>query len=369
MQKLNILITCIGGVFALDTIEALRSDADLKIRVIGVDASPETINRFFVDAFYPVPLASERPEDFVSALRDICLKESVPIVIPGADEEVLVLSHAKKIFSDAGITCSVEDHAKVELMRDKASLFLHLSKMGIAMPKFFIISKAEDILSAANKLGYPNERFILKPRTGRGARGLIIVDSGVSEFKIVPSSRNYGIANLESVIERLQKEEKSLNLMAMEYLPGPAYDVDCLANKGIPLQLVVRRRLWKDPFSPMSQGCRIERNPDMESIVRQIVNGMKLTYLFDFDFGTTAQGKPGLLELNPRWSGAVAAALSGGINIPSCLVRTMIGLPVPIVDLEVGACMFPVTRMAFMRADSSRPSDFLTGEDHDHSNL
>ena len=347
VENLNVLITCVGGFFALDTIETLRLDKELKVRVVGVDANPEVGNRFFVDSFHAVPLASENPDEFVAALLDICKGESVDIVISGADEEVLALSRVKKTFLDAGVRCAVEDTDKVELTRDKFRLFQHLSKSGIPLPRFAGVCSAEDIAVQANQLGYPDRRVILKPRTGRGARGLIVLDSNVSEFTDSSEARGYGIGNLDATTEKLRGEAGPLGLMAMEYLPGPIYDVDCVATEGIPLCIVPRRRLWDTPFSRGIEGHEIVRNSEMERTTQRIAETLSLNYAFDCDFGTTEDGRPGLLEINPRWSGSVAAALAGGINIPSLLVRSMLGLPAPTVRLRVGARVFPVTRMAF----------------------
>lgn len=350
-SKLNVLMTCIGGVFALDIIEALRLDKKLNIRLIGADANPDVVNRFFVDSFYSVPNASKTPNEFVASLLDICQQESVDIVIPSADEEVLAVSRAKQAFLELGIKPTVEEPAKVELIRDKARLFTHLSSQGVPLPKFVPISNAQDILRWANYLQYPDQKFILKPISGRGARNLIVVDSKASEFTVASSGRGYGVGNLESVVETLRHEDP-LALMAMEYLLGPAFDVDCVAKKGQVLSLVVRRRLWKDPFSPMSQGCRIEHNEQIEQQIIKMVDVLSLNGIFDFDFATAKDGTPGLLEINPRWSGAVGASVAGGVNIPSILVRSILGRPIPNIDLTVGMCMFPVTRMGFTRMDS-----------------
>ena len=40
MSTVNVLITCVGGIFSLETIRALRLDTDLNVRVVGVDAVP-----------------------------------------------------------------------------------------------------------------------------------------------------------------------------------------------------------------------------------------------------------------------------------------------------------------------------------------
>lgn len=352
MSTLNVLITCVGGVFSLDTIRALRLDTDLNVRVIGVDADPGVVNRWFVDSFHQVPNASTDPEAFADALMEVCQGESVDVVVPGADEEVYALSRVKKAFLDAGVKCAAEDWDKVALMRDKVQFFKRLSQSNIPLPKFATASTPQDIATAVPQLGYPGRRVILKPRTGRGARGLIVIDSEVDEYTTGSEARGYAIGNLDRVTENLSEVGGDLGLMAMEYLPGAIFDVDCVARDGVPLCIVPRRRLWDTPFSRGVEGHQIERNQEIERLTEQITAALSLNYVFDCDFGTTADGRPGLLELNPRWSGSVAAGLAGGVNVPGLLVRSMMGLPVPAVDLRFGGKAFPVTRMAFATSDS-----------------
>lgn len=357
MSTLNVLITCVGGVFSLDTIRALRLDTELNVRVVGVDADPGVVNRWFVDSFHHVPKASTDPEDFADALLKVCRAESVEVVVPGADEEVYALSRVKKAFLDEGVKCAAEDWDKVALMRDKVQFFQRLAQSRIPLPKFAAASTAQDVAAAAPQLGYPDRRVILKPRTGRGARGLIVIDAKVDEYTTGSEARGYAIGNLDHVTENLSGVGGDLGLMAMEYLPGAIFDVDCVARDGVPLCIVPRRRLWDTPFSRGVEGHQIEHNQEIERLTEQITAALSLNYVFDCDFGTTADGRPGLLELNPRWSGSVAAGLAGGVNVPSILVRSMMGLELPTVDITFGAKAFPVTRMAFSTSDCREKID------------
>ena len=351
MAKTNVLVTCIGGVFSLDTFRSLRADKELDVRIIGVDGNPEVVNRHFADVFYPVPLATTHPDDFIETVLDICQRESVDVLIPCSDEEALATSAAKKRLSDVGVACAVEDHEKVLLMRDKAALFAHVAECGVSMPRFTRLSDVNALPEVAEQMGYPDARFVLKPTTSRGARNFMIVDSGRTVYRVLSEERNSGHGNLEDVTRRLKEEESGLNLMAAEYLPGPAYDVDCVATNGKPLCIVPRRRLWKDAFSPVSQGCRVEKNEGLERLTREIVQAMSLNYAFDLDCGTRDDGSPGLFELNPRVSGSVAAATGGGVNVLAILVRSVLGLPVEETEIRYGATMFPTTRMGFISED------------------
>jgi carbamoyl-phosphate synthase large subunit len=349
MPKINVLLTCIGGFFALDIVDAIRMDNDLDVRIVGVDGDPDVVNRHFLDTFYPVPLAATAPDDFVSALLEICRQEAIDIVLPGADEEVWALSRVKDKFLGIGTKCAVQDSDTVELIRDKVRFFETASQAGVSVPGFAAVSSTEEFVQVANWLGYPDRRVVLKPRTGRGARGVIIVDPDAGDLTVIQEARGFELGSLDQIAEKLDKEEGPLALMAMEFLPGDIYDVDCLADEGVPKCVVPRRRLWGTPFSRGVEGHQIVRNEAMEQVTRTIAETLSLSYVFDCDFGTTADGLPGLLEINPRWSGSVTAAIAGGVNLPSLLVRSMAGLPVPTLQLRTGMNVFPVIRMAFQR--------------------
>jgi carbamoyl-phosphate synthase large subunit len=307
---------------------------------------------FYVDAYYSLPLASTQPEAFVQALLDVCRQEQVDLVIPGADEEVFAIADARERFERAGVKIAVESRDKVELTRDKLRFLEHLKAAGIELPPFAELSQVSDLPAVAESLGYPGQPLILKPRVGRGARGLIVVDPSVNHMDHGAESRGYAIGDVEHVMGLLASMEHPLGLVAMEFLPGDIWDVDCVAKDGVPLCIVPRRRLWDTPFSRGVEGHRIERNVEIEALMYKIAGALSYNYVFDCDFGTSADGKPGLLELNPRWSGSVAAALAGGVNVPAVLVRSMMDLPIPAVEIKPGGIARPKTRMVFEGNDN-----------------
>lgn len=343
----TVLITCIGGVYSRDTIEALRLDRELHLRLVGCDADPDPVNRHFVDVFRQVPNASQEPDDFACVLLECCRELGVSAVVSGADEEVLALSRHRDAFTALGVTCAVESTTTLAILRDKAALFDRLRDAGVRVPAYRRVDSAAEVALAADALGYPERPFVLKPSTGRGARGLMLVDSTIPGVTNPAGSRGYVRGNLAGIAAAVS-EAGGTNLLAMEYLPGPAYDVDCVATAGVPHCLVVRRRLWRDPLSPVSQGCRIERHEALESLTRDVVAALTLSFACDLDFGTAPDGSVGLFEVNPRWSGAVASALGGGVNIPAVLIRSLRGMPLGSTDVQPGRSMFPVTRMTFV---------------------
>lgn len=368
MTSTTVLLTCTGGRFAADIVEALRADDGLGARVVGTDADPGVLNQLVVDAFHPLPLAAEEPDAFLAELRTIVEEEGVDAVLPGSDEEALVLARgatrsaagrpAKGETSErsaatvGGAAVAVAEAKTVELVRDKARLFEHLADAGLDLPPFGRVDGPDDLEDLADEAGYPDRCLVLKPATGRGARGLVLVDPDAGAAHVEPRGRDILTGDLASVKEHLDGRSAPWGLVGMEHLEGPAFDVDVVARAGEPLCLVPRQRLWDDPFSPASQGCRIERHPGVEELARDIVGCLGLDHVVDLDVGLAADGRPGLFEVNPRMSGAVAAALAGGVNVPAIAVRNLLGMELPgKLQPEEGRCMFPSTRMLFTDRD------------------
>ncbi len=347
-RSYTVLLTCVGGVYARDTIEALRLDVEQQLRIVGTDAAGDVANRYAVDAFYQVPSAAADPNGFLDVVTGTCRRERVDLVLPCADDEVTVLAGARDRLEAAGIRCAVQDVRTLETVRDKLRLFDYLCAAGIPVPRYAAVRSANNLVSVASSLGYPRTPFVLKPSVSRGARGVTIVDPGVSALRALPGSRGHRTGPVGAVAKALTEEGVTVPLMAMELLSGAAYDVDCLADRGRAYCTVVRRRLWRDPLSPVSQGCRIEAHPEIEALVAQIALALGLDGAVDMDFGSAPNGTAGLFEVNPRWSGSVASSLAGGVNVPALLVRQLRGLPLLNTSVTPGSSMFPVTRMTFV---------------------
>lgn len=329
MREVRVLLTCIGGRFSRDIIRLLKENRNPKITVVGVDTNPDVAAKGELESFYTVPRGTD--SKYVPQILEICKKESIGIVIPCADEEVLAISRKKKVFDDEGIICAVDDIRTIFLTSDKWKLFEHLSRLNIPMPKYRLVHNIQDIRDSADYFGYPENKFVLKPPIGRGTRNVWIIGKDCEG--------EYSLDKLYTIFE--EKKPKKFGYLAMEYLPGPAYDVDVLAKEGKSICTVPRRREWKNKLSPYSQGCIVEKNTDPMNFVKTIVALLNLNYVYDFDCGTTADGRSAIYEINPRFSGAIAASAAAGANIPVMLVRMLLGMDLPKCNIRFGTRMRP----------------------------
>lgn len=330
MLKSKVLLTCIGGRFSINTIKALKKPSGIKVKVVGVDMKTDVEARHYVDAFYTVPAGSDK--EYITRLLDIAQKERVEIIMPCSDEEAIALCRAKGNFAKKGITCAVDKSNTVELVTDKCKLFEFLSQKRIPMPRFKPISCVRQISDFAQYLDYPKHKFVIKPARSRGARDVWVI------------GEDAGMCPLKKLLRDLKERKiKQFNYLAMEFLPGPAYDVDLLAKNGRPLCILNRRRLWRNKLSGFSQGCIVEENKPLTDFVAKASALLKLNYVYDFDCGTYLNGMPAVYEINPRFSGAIAAGIGSGVNIPQMLIRMIKGLNIPKQNIKFNVSMFPVS--------------------------
>lgn len=339
-------MTCVGGFFGLDFIRAIKSDPDMPVHLTGMDSNPNVVAKHYVDSFYSIKTSPENTESYTNDLLEVCKKESIQVLLPSADEEVLAVSlHADK-FKALGIQCSVEPKETVLMLRDKIKTFQTLEAAGLDIPKYCSVQSTEDVKRFADLVGYPDQPFILKPNTGRGARGLFVLDASCTELERGSEARGYDKASLDLFLSLAQKEPNLItDQMAMEMLYGNVHDVDCLSDQGKPVCILVRERLTTNQFSRGVEGHEIIENDSMKAFVTQAIQVLNFNNCNDFDFLVTKDGKPGLIEINPRWSGSVIAGVAAGVNYPNMLIRKLMGIPLPNINIQTGVKSYSVNRL------------------------
>ena len=87
-KKIKILLTCIGHVPKKLFLSELKKSFKYDYEIIGTDTNKKTKNSKYVDYFYKVP--SGKNKNFNNAIYKICLKHKINIVLPAADEGLIL---------------------------------------------------------------------------------------------------------------------------------------------------------------------------------------------------------------------------------------------------------------------------------------
>lgn len=166
MEQKKVLVTGIGGNVGQGIIRNIKA-SDYDIKVIGTNISAFSPGNHLCDAFYEVPYAYD--ENYIPTIQKIIAKEGVDLIIPSTDYESYYLS-----VNRAQLNCPVATSAAstTTIYLDKYETFLHHEKHGIAF--------AKATLPSLYKGEY--KECILKPKKGRGSRGLHLNPKSWEQF-------------------------------------------------------------------------------------------------------------------------------------------------------------------------------------------
>ncbi|MBI2075734.1 MAG: ATP-grasp domain-containing protein [Candidatus Aenigmarchaeota archaeon] len=310
-NEIRIILTSVGGLVSPGIMSGLRSNEKCKFRIIGTDMEKCAVGFLMADSHYVVPPGSEETL-FVEKMLEIAKKERADIIIPMSDEEVLTVSKNKKIFEENGVKCLCNNYETTRKCIDKGLLMDFLKSNGVETPRFFLPKSVSELSDAAHQLGYPDESVILKPRIGRGTRGVWLLKENFSD-EIFKYRGELKLITLDGMIKQLENLRHIGNFMLMEYLPGEEFSVDTLSEKGNPLYILPRKRI--KTVTGVSQSALIENNEIVSRYVTEISRVLSFDSNFNVQLKYSRSQKLLVYEINPRVSGTIVANKAAGIDL------------------------------------------------------
>ncbi len=141
----------------------------------------------------------------------------------------------------------------------------------------------------------------------------------------------------------------ALPAIVMERLFPPAFDIDVLAKDGIMLRAMPRRRL--NPAGIPFTGGVLVPQPDLLALAERITAALGLSWLYDYDLMSTRAGMPVPIELNPRPSGSIAAAILAGVPFYDDLISVAKGEPLQAITMPGEIAVIPYTDCKLVPVD------------------
>lgn len=205
-RNIKILLTCVGGRLIFDIIKALRDADDFNAFIIGVDTDGSAHGRVLCDEFYVVPDSEKYKDKWITKIFTIHKNFGFDVIITLSEGECILVSENKRKFEDKKIRVSVGDFDFLKIITDKYKMMSFLKENKIHSGSFLAINNKNQALNAIKELGYPKKMVVLKPRSGRGSRGILICKEDQFKFKYLLPDRFCGIGNFESIFFELKKK-------------------------------------------------------------------------------------------------------------------------------------------------------------------
>lgn len=162
----NILVTGIGGVVGQGILRNIK-DLHLEGKLIGANVVQVSAGNYMCDHVYKVPYAYE--ENYISVMKEICLKEQIGLIIPSTDYEAFYLAEAQQEF---GCPVAASPAAVTKMCLDKFLNYKAFAQFDIPFAASYLPSEYKDQF----------KRYVLKPREGRGSRNIFVDPPRPADF-------------------------------------------------------------------------------------------------------------------------------------------------------------------------------------------
>lgn len=290
----RVLVTGAGGPAGVAVIRSLLQRADLTVFAADMDG--------WASGLYLVPASQRRlvppgaSEEFVPVLRQLVAEDHLDLVISTVDVELLSVAGRRDELAPAVLAAPSAETLRVAL--DKLALAELCEPTGRA---------PRTVLAGLDALAVDWEfPAFAKPRTGAGSRGIRIVHD-------------------RAALEQLPLDE---GLIVQDLLPGEEYSVDVLADaKGNIVAAVPRVRARVD--SGVAIAGRTVRDPELEETAAQVARAIGLVGVANVQLRRGRDGRAMLLEVNPRFPGALPLTIEAGVDIPSLVADLFLGRDLP----------------------------------------
>jgi carbamoyl-phosphate synthase large subunit len=253
---------------------------------------PHAVGLYIADGGFVVPPGQSA--EFLPTLRRICQQEQVAALIPLVDEELL---SALELERD-GVAVLLPRRQFVAVCLDKFELMRHLHEKHIRAPETRLGS------SDLSHLRFP---IVVKPRRGRGSRGV-------------------GIARSEEELVSLLKASPCApeQLVLQSYIEGLEFTTSVVVWRDGEIQAVVPKEIISK--RGITRLAVTRRNTKIERLCYQIQEALQADGPFNVQLRLDVEtGEPIPFEINPRFSTTVSLTMAAGVDEVGSLIAQALG--------------------------------------------
>lgn len=246
------------------------------------------------------------PDRFVGDLVDYLERTGATVLIPG-HEDILPIARLRDRFP-AAIKIPVGDAAALALVSNKWQLVRLARECGVDVPASFKPETREELERRLHEIEYP---AVIKPQVGNSAKGVFIV-----------RNREEARARFDEVVDTYSLEPPRWPIV-QAFAPGSGYGVCLLYNHGELCAAFCERYLrCKDGDVGTSVFRESVDAPALVERASALMRPLRWHGLVHLDFMCDlANGRMSLIEVNPRFWGALDLAVRAGVDFPWLLYR------------------------------------------------
>lgn len=248
------------------------------------------------DHSFGVPLCSA--PDYADVLFDYCRTNSIGLLVPTIDPELMPLAQARDRFAAAGTLVHVSGPETIAIVRDKERTTDVLRAAGVPVPR---TGTPEEVLAAPDDWMWP---LFIKPAGGSASRGIGVIRSADQ------LARNY-----------------SEPMILQELLQGTEFTVNIYVDQAGALMAAIPHRRLSIRAGEVEKGETVRR-PEFEEIARTLVAALPdPAGVMCFQLIDDRTHGPKVFEINARFGGGYPLADTAGGRFAESLLARAIGQP------------------------------------------
>jgi len=295
--KNNVLVFPCGSEVGLEVNRALAGS--MHFTLFGANSFDN--HGKFVYKNYVTGLPLIDAPNFIKEINKVVEQYSIDFIIPAHDSAVLKMAENQETIKAIVITSCAET---CKICRSKRRSYELFEKL-IPTPKVYTITE---------KMNFP---IFLKPDVGQGTKGT---------YKV----------NTREEVEFYFK--KNPTLLALEYLPGKEYTVDCFTDKNGTL-LFAAGRVRTRIYNGISVNSKQVTDVRFQEIAEIINKTLSFQGVWFYQVKERSNGEFVLMEIAPRIAGTMALFRADGVNFIQLSLFDRMGIDVSILhnnlDIEI----------------------------------
>ncbi|WP_329134448.1 ATP-grasp domain-containing protein [Streptomyces sp. NBC_01476] len=288
--------------------------ADVHIYGTNVDRDAPALSACEVREVEPRYVSDD---EYGAFALDFCRRHGIDVLIP--PRRLAALAGLTDAFAQAGTRLMCSPPAAIDVLTSKSRTYEAARAAGVPVPPWRVVSDADGFREAVAELSADGERVCFKPAGEFSAFGFRILDDRPLRLRdlLAPPAPLASVGAVTDALKRAADEGEAIpEFLVMPYLDGPEVSVDCLsAPGGAPLAAIAR--------SKQGRYRVLLDDPEPTSIARRLVSHFALAYLSNVQL-RHRDGRPVLLEANPRASAGIFQTAFTGVNLPWAAVRLLL---------------------------------------------
>jgi carbamoyl-phosphate synthase large subunit len=291
-----ILITSAGGPAGMNCIDALRSQTDLNVKLVAVDANPLSAGIYRADVWYKVPFVHEN--NYIDVILDICRRERISVILPTFPVEIPIFSRNISLFEKESVGLLVPPPEAIRIFGSKLLTYQFFKDNAFLTPNTWLIDEIPDSCQ------YP---LFLKPIHGVGSKD------------------SYRLDSAEDLA--FYQKKVSYPCIVQQFITGREITIDAVANHDAEVVAALPRERLGVQLG-MSMLGRMLNDFSFFSEVQRVVSISGLVGPINLQ-GFIRDGEFIFGEVNPRFAaGGLSLTTAAGVNIPLIVVKLILGLSV-----------------------------------------